>query len=157
MTEYSSEDEDRKGGSSADLMGDDFDFDINQYNGHNGFLGGLIDNKKVDKHRGKSDGRQMGANSKIKEQKVSPGAQQSSEGRILCRICGDSAVRHVHYGGHCCFSCKAFFRRAVNWQNKNNRNFQCKFESKCEITIKNRKTCQSCRFQVSQTSYKSSQ
>ena len=124
------------------------------------------------------------------------------EGRILCRICGDSAVRsgtvasvadlretvmgriqmhvhtaswetqkamkarvhtdfpppmlmwprrHVHYGGHCCFSCKAFFRRAVNWQNKNNRNFQCKFENKCEITIKNRKTCQSCRFQVSST------
>ena len=39
-------------------------------------------------------------------------------------------------------------RRAVNWQNKNNRTFQCKFENKCEITIKNRKTCQSCRFQV---------
>ena len=32
------------------------------------------------------------------------------DGKILCRICGDSAVRHVHYGGHCCFSCKAFFR-----------------------------------------------
>lgn len=151
MTEYSSDDDERKGGSSADLMGDDFDFDINQYNSHNGFLGGSIDNKKIDKHRGKSDGRQMGANSKIKEQKVSPGAQQSSEGRILCRICGDSAVRHVHYGGHCCFSCKAFFRRAVNWQNKNNRNFQCKFESKCEITIKNRKTCQSCRFKKCMT------
>jgi len=151
MTEYSSDDDDRKGGSSADLMGDDFDFDINHYNGHNGFLGGSIDNKKIDKHRGKSDGRQMGANSKIKEQKVSPGGQQGSEGRILCRICGDSAVRHVHYGGHCCFSCKAFFRRAVNWQNKNNRNFQCKFESKCEITIKNRKTCQSCRFKKCMT------
>ena len=39
-------------------------------------------------------------------------------------------------------------RRAVNWQNKNNRTFQCKFENKCEITIRNRKTCQSCRFQV---------
>ena len=50
--------------------------------------------------------------------------------------------------GHCCFSCKAFFRRAVNWQNKNNRTFQCKFEGRCEITIKNRKTCQACRFQV---------
>ena len=34
-----------------------------------------------------------------------------SVAKILCRICGDSAVRHVHYGGHCCFSCKAFFRR----------------------------------------------
>merc|ERR1719397_1968585 len=33
----------------------------------------------------------------------------------------------------------------------NNRNFQCKFESKCEITIKNRKTCQSCRFKKCMT------
>ena len=44
------------------------------------------------------------------------------------------------------------FRRAVNWQNKNNRTFQCKFENKCEITIRNRKTCQSCRFQVGELS-----
>ena len=42
----------------------------------------------------------------------------------------------------------------MNWQNKNNRNFQCKFESKCEITIKNRKTCQSCRFKVSCLSWR---
>ena len=68
--------------------------------------------------------------------------------RILCRVCGDNAVRHVHYGGHCCFSCKAFFRRAVNWQNKNDRPFQCKFDRKCQITVKNRKTCQCCRFEV---------
>lgn len=39
-----------------------------------------------------------------------PSPPAGPEGRILCRICGDSAVRHVHYGGHCCFSCKAFFR-----------------------------------------------
>ena len=71
-----------------------------------------------------------------------------ANGRILCRVCGDNAVRHVHYGGHCCFSCKAFFRRAVNWQNKNDRPFQCKFDRKCQITIKNRKTCQCCRFEV---------
>jgi len=151
MTEYESDDDDRTGGTSADLMGDDFDFDINHYTSHNGFLAGSIDTKKIDKQRGKSDGRGMGATSKMKEQKVSAGAQQRSEGNILCRICGDSAVRHVHYGGHCCFSCKAFFRRAVNWQNKNNRNFQCKFESKCEITIKNRKTCQACRFKKCMT------
>jgi len=148
MTEYESEEDDRTGGNTADLMGDDFDFDINQYTGHNGFLGGSVDNKKLEKHRGKSEGRGMNKN---KEAKVSPGGQQGSDGRILCRICGDSAVRHVHYGGHCCFSCKAFFRRAVNWQNKNNRNFQCKFESKCEITIKNRKTCQACRFKKCMT------
>ena len=39
---------------------------------------------------------------------VSPNT--GGDSKILCRICGDSAVRHVHYGGHCCFSCKAFFR-----------------------------------------------
>lgn len=50
-------------------------------------------------------------------------------------------------------SSRLHYRRAVNWQNKNNRNFQCKFESKCEITIKNRKTCQACRFKVSTGSW----
>ena len=39
------------------------------------------------------------------------GQNNTDVAKILCRICGDSAVRHVHYGGHCCFSCKAFFRR----------------------------------------------
>ena len=47
------------------------------------------------------------------------GQNNSDVAKILCRICGDSAVRHVHYGGHCCFSCKAFFRRvrkgAIFW------------------------------------------
>ena len=38
--------------------------------------------------------------------------------KISCRICGDTAVKHVHYGGHCCFSCKAFFR----YNNNNNNN-----------------------------------
>lgn len=52
MTEYESEEDDRTGGNTADLMGDDFDFDINQYTGHNGFLGGSVDNKKLEKHRG---------------------------------------------------------------------------------------------------------
>ena len=34
----------------------------------------------------------------------------------LCPICGDEApageVHHPHYGGICCYSCRAFFRRA---------------------------------------------
>jgi len=153
MTEYSSDDDDRKLGSSSELMRDDFDFDINHYNAHNGFLGGSVESKKTEKQQSKAESRQIvGGSSKIKEGAVAGvQAQTNGEGRILCRICGDSAVRHVHYGGHCCFSCKAFFRRAVNWQNKNNRNFQCKFESKCEITIKNRKTCQACRFKKCMT------
>ena len=34
--------------------------------------------------------------------------------RISCPVCGDTAVAHFHYGGMCCYSCKAFFRRVVN-------------------------------------------
>lgn len=77
--------------------------------------------------------------------RASPGNLEPD--KIPCKICGDSAVRHIHYGGHCCFSCKAFFRRAVHHQNKTGRSFKCKFEGTCEINIRNRKTCQSCRFQ----------
>ena len=34
--------------------------------------------------------------------------------KISCPVCGDTAVAHFHYGGMCCYSCKAFFRRVVN-------------------------------------------
>ena len=30
-----------------------------------------------------------------------------------CRVCGDGAVNHLHYGVVTCFSCRVFFRRAV--------------------------------------------
>ena len=33
---------------------------------------------------------------------------------IDCPVCGDLAIAHFHYGGMCCYSCKAFFRRVVN-------------------------------------------
>ena len=38
----------------------------------------------------------------------------SGKPRISCPVCGDTAVPHFHYGGMCCYSCKAFFRRVVN-------------------------------------------
>ena len=56
----------------------------------------------LDIHTAALVGESVGAGS------VSPNT--GGDSKILCRICGDSAVRHVHYGGHCCFSCKAFFR-----------------------------------------------
>ena len=31
-----------------------------------------------------------------------------------CKICGEFATKHVHYGARSCQSCRAFFRRAVN-------------------------------------------
>ena len=39
---------------------------------------------------------------------------QSTKSMIDCPVCGDIAVAHFHYGGMCCYSCKAFFRRVVN-------------------------------------------
>ena len=31
----------------------------------------------------------------------------------FCKVCGDKASIHVHYGGRSCASCRAFFRRSV--------------------------------------------
>ena len=39
---------------------------------------------------------------------------RSDRSTIDCPVCGDTAVAHFHYGGMCCYSCKAFFRRVVN-------------------------------------------
>ena len=52
------------------------------------------------------------------EHEASPVDQinESSSGKttIDCPVCGDTAIAHFHYGGMCCYSCKAFFRRVVN-------------------------------------------
>lgn len=37
------------------------------------------------------------------------------ESRMLCRVCGDRTTC-THYGGTCCMSCKAFFRRYARRQ-----------------------------------------
>ena len=50
----------------------------------------------------------------------------------ICPICGDRApdgeAHHPHYGGICCFSCRAFFRRAN--QKTKSPDLQCQF-GKC--------------------------
>ena len=43
-----------------------------------------------------------------------PDVTQPQKSMIDCPVCGDIAVAHFHYGGMCCYSCKAFFRRVVN-------------------------------------------
>jgi len=61
-----------------------------------------------------------------------------------CKVCGDLAVAHMHYGGVCCYSCKAFFRRAT--QTGKDKKYKCKSDKQCTITYTNRRSCQFCRF-----------
>ena len=62
-----------------------------------------------------------------------------------CHVCGDKAIAHLHYGGICCYSCKAFFRRAV--QNGKDASYKCKAGSECEVSQQTRRGCQKCRFE----------
>lgn len=61
-----------------------------------------------------------------------------------CNVCGDRAIAHMHYGGICCYSCKAFFRRAS--QTGNDKNYKCKKDQDCVVSVANRRACQYCRF-----------
>lgn len=61
-----------------------------------------------------------------------------------CNVCGDRAIAHMHYGGICCYSCKAFFRRAS--QTGNDKNYKCKKDENCVVSVANRRSCQYCRF-----------
>lgn len=63
-----------------------------------------------------------------------------------CAVCGDRAtkLRYSHYGATSCFSCRAFYRRAI--EKGSFRNYACSLEGTCEITTKTRKKCPFCRF-----------
>ena len=61
-----------------------------------------------------------------------------------CHVCGDKAIAHLHYGGICCYSCKAFFRRAV--QNGKDKSYKCKAGRSCPVSVETRRGCQKCRF-----------
>jgi len=60
-----------------------------------------------------------------------------------CKVCGDKAIAHMHYGGICCYSCKAFFRRAV--QSGKDKKYTCKGNHDCTVVLTNRRGCQKCR------------
>merc|ERR1712133_31902 len=61
-----------------------------------------------------------------------------------CHVCGDRAIAHMHYGGICCYSCKAFFRRAV--QSGKDKVYRCKRSGNCQVSLESRRSCQKCRF-----------
>ena len=61
-----------------------------------------------------------------------------------CHVCGELAGRHSYYGGECCPSCRAFFRRSV--QSGYNESYCCVKDGDCEISLRTRKNCQFCRY-----------
>ena len=78
---------------------------------------------------------------KKKDKKANPLISDTEK----CGVCGEPAARHIHYGAVTCFSCRAFFRRSI--QNGQGKQYSCRKDGNCEITLKTRKGCQKCRFQ----------
>jgi hypothetical protein len=73
-----------------------------------------------------------------------PGSLRRS---TICAICSeDTGNFHLNYGASACYSCRAFFRRAI--QKDRNPNFICKRGGGCEITVKSRRSCQKCRYEL---------
>ena len=66
----------------------------------------------------------------------------------LCRECGvctAPAPDHLHFGGHCCYSCRAFFRRTIERMER--MDIVCRTgDNLCEVN-ENSKSCSSCRYQ----------
>ena len=64
-----------------------------------------------------------------------------------CVVCEEvTNNHHLHYGAYCCLSCRAFFRR-VNQKTKN-KEYKCKKSGTCDVSFKNRKSCQRCRYDL---------
>lgn len=62
-----------------------------------------------------------------------------------CKVCGEPAAKHIHYGAMSCFSCRAFFRRSI--QNRTANTYVCRRTRDCQINLKTRKNCQFCRYE----------
>lgn len=97
-----------------------------------------------------SIGAQGGASnlsSPTKADEKSPGKSKRKRPKFIrkveCKVCGDVANDHIHYGAIACYSCRAFFRRGVNA----NAPYYCSQNKSCAITKSTRKHCQYCRFQ----------
>ena len=65
---------------------------------------------------------------------------------LPCHVCGETAGKHCYYGGQACFSCRAFFKRAV--ESDGYKGFFCMKDRQCQINLKSRKKCKYCRYQA---------
>ena len=63
---------------------------------------------------------------------------------LECDVCSAPAPDHFHFGGHCCYSCRAFFRRTIERMEK--LDVVCRTgNSNCEVSEKS-KSCSACRY-----------
>ena len=62
----------------------------------------------------------------------------------MCSVCSSPAPPHMHYGAIVCFSCRAFFRRAIH------RKFECVYKGTKDcmwaLDPRTRAWCKKCRF-----------
>jgi len=74
---------------------------------------------------------------------------------VFCKVCGDEATKHTHYGGRSCSSCRAFFRRSVERFTRHaSLRYYCKCaegcfekqETVCMISKLTRNRCKYCRY-----------
>ncbi|XP_023340074.1 uncharacterized protein LOC111710243 [Eurytemora carolleeae] len=105
--------------------------------------------KSVSKAKSKEKEKNKDAGKEREEDQEEPTAVPSPESAnkstIDCPVCKDVAIAHFHYGGMCCYSCKAFFRRVVNTSKANK--YKCRNGSNlCDVSLGNRRSCQACRY-----------
>ena len=63
---------------------------------------------------------------------------------LSCDVCSAPSPDHYHFGGHCCYSCRAFFRRTIERMEKIE--VVCR-TGKDDCTINSiSKSCSACRY-----------
>ena len=79
---------------------------------------------------------------------LSPSSTQEIEADLKsCRVCFKPTRGHFFYGGRCCHSCRAFFKRSVLSRGFNA--FRCRTSlSSCTIDSNSWQSCQACRFRA---------
>ncbi|CAL2034590.1 unnamed protein product [Caenorhabditis brenneri] len=68
---------------------------------------------------------------------------QNSMAPEQCKICGDTVTILGNYGVDACGACVDFYARKL----KSRHHQECKNSKKCKITVKNRNSCPTCRFE----------